>query len=335
MFANVAVCQTVAVENGENGKGFGWMFRHKGSCYVILPEHVAGRHPRITLTSSAPVLTGTGTVSKPFWPAIDLAIATVRGAIEDRCTSSLSDLVLTPEERAGRMAQLERLTPVGELMRDPITIDDFTYLTFSARRREDGKAIRRGTSGAFAFIDNTPVGMAIRSADDATGRFIRSDEIHLHVNRYLNEILAPRAMEVGNAQDLPGSLPLIFRGTSAPPVNPQYAPENLLGAGSYVFDLSDRVTIEFEFPGEQASAVSRVVVTAPAEGGYSLPREIFIEMSPFASGGRYFALGRFQVGFDGVLDTGRVASRNARRLRLTILNAWSEGPLAIDAVQAF
>ncbi len=325
----------MAIENGENGKGFGWMFLHKGSCYVVLPEHVAGRHPRITLTSSAPVVTGTGTVSKPFWPGIDLAIATVRGAIEDRCSNSLADLVLTPEERAGRAAQLERLTPVGEVLRDPITIDDFTYLTFSARRREDGRAIRRGTSGAFAFIGNTPVGMAIRSPDDATGRFIRSDEIHLHVNRYLSEILAPRSLDGGSVQNLPGSLPLVFRRTSAPPVNPQYAPENLLGPGSYVFDLSGRVTIEFQFLDEQVSVVSRVVVTAPTEGGYSLPREILIEISPFASGDRYFSLGRFQVGFDGILDTGRVASRNARWLRLTVLNAWSEGPLAIDAVQAF
>ncbi|MBI6630810.1 hypothetical protein [Pontibaca salina] len=327
--------QTVAVENGDNGKGYGWMFRHKSVCYVILPEHVAGRHPRITLTSSAPALTGTGTVSKPFWEGIDLAIATVRGAIEERCSGTLSDLALTPVERASRTAQLERLTSAGEVMRDPITIDHFTYRTFTARRRQDGKAIRQGTSGAFAFVGNKPVGMAIKSPEDTTGLFIRSDEIHLNVNRYVNEIRAPRAVAADTVPSMPGALPLVLRRTSAPPINPQYAPENLLGAGPYVFDLSGRVTIEFDIPGEGVSVISRVLITAPSGGDYSLPHEIFVEVSPFPGGGRYFALGRFQMGFDGVLDTGRVASRNARRLRLTVLNAWSDGPVAIEEVRAF
>ncbi|MBK0328407.1 hypothetical protein I5535_14045 [Rhodobacteraceae bacterium F11138] len=333
--SSVAASQTVAVENADNGKGFGWMFRHQGACYVVLPEHVAGRHPRITLTSSAPVLTGTGFVSKPFWEGIDLAIATVRGGIADRCSRSLSDLALTPQERASRTAYLERLTPVGEVMRDPLTIGAFTYLTFAARRQEDGKAIRRGTSGAFAFVGNTPVGMAIKSPDDETGFFMRSDEIHLNVNRYLNTVASAGGTSQGDDPSATGTLPLAFLRTSAPPVNPLYAPENLLGPGPYVFKLSGRTMIEFEIPGESASPVSRVRATTPTEGGFSVPREIFIEVSPFVNGGRFFALGRFQMGFDGILDTGRIAPRNARRLRLTVLNAWSEGPLAIDEVQAY
>src|SRR6056297_1355554 len=64
--ANLALAQTVSVENEAGEFGFGWMFAHRGSCYVILPAHVAGDSFFLTLRSAAPVASGSATVIRLF-----------------------------------------------------------------------------------------------------------------------------------------------------------------------------------------------------------------------------------------------------------------------------
>ena len=76
----------------------------------------------------------------------------------------------------------------------------------------------------------------------------------------------------------------------------------------------------------------RLIVQSDPGSGYALPREILVEFSPLDSGGRFFPVGRFTMGQDGLMDTGVMGARNARRIRITIISAWSEGPVSIRRV---
>ena len=173
------VAQTVNVQNGLNENGFGWMFRSGGTCYAVMPRHVAGPLPRVTLTTAAPVANGSGSVIHPFWPGLDLSIAVVRGGIEARCTETLDRLDLS--RRAGRAAraELHRLDPTGEEERIAISLERRNYLTIDGEVATNNAEIYQGTSGAFAFVGEEPIGMAITSDDPKRLVLMRSEELSL------------------------------------------------------------------------------------------------------------------------------------------------------------
>jgi hypothetical protein len=330
-----AGAQTVALESAGQA-GYGWMFRQRAICYVIFPEHVAGIEFEVTALSSAPVETGTGTVIRPFWEGIDLAVAVLRGGIEDRCEADLSDLVAPLPGNAAALAQLERLSVTGETVRDPLHISEARYLTFTAALATGGDPVQQGNSGAFAFVGGRPIGMAYRSADNASAIFMRSEEIHMNVARYLSEhgntFAAPAPRRP--FEPLEGSLPLALERVSAPPVESRFAPENTLREGTYVFDLQGRAQLVYRIEGGPGT-MSRVAMTAPVTEEHTLPREVLVEVSPTEDGARWFFVGRYEMGPDGVLDTGPAQRRRARMVRLTVVSAWQPGPVGIGRVSVY
>jgi len=151
--ANAALSQTVRVQNMEGEFGHGWMFDHRGTCYVILPGHVAGDGPFLTIWSAAPVATGSGTIIRPFWDGIDLALAVAREGIRARCVEDIERLEAPAAARRATRAQLEKLTDTGEIDRAQLTIEDRRYLTFFGTTPGEA-GIGGGTSGAFAQSKN-------------------------------------------------------------------------------------------------------------------------------------------------------------------------------------
>lgn len=339
--ANPATAQSVRVQNGQGEWGFGWMFGHAGICHVVMPRHVAQpddapfAYPKVTVSTAAPVVTDGATIDAPFWEGIDLATAVVdAGPLDARCTASLSDLEPTRETRATTRASLVRVTGVGEVARHPLRVGDWEYLTFQGELMDDGASIAQGTSGAFAFVGDRPIGMALTSTGERQATFMRSEEIAINVGRRLAEVgqtfVGRRAAE--DRAPIAGD-GIAVRAVSAnlPALLPQYEAENVLGEGLFVAEPTGPLEITLRLGGDAAQAVRRVRMTAPQEG-YAVPRSISVLVDAGEGGHRFRPWTGGQMRPDGVFDTGLLAPRNARWVRLRITDAWGSGAVALDRV---
>ncbi|MBE9636313.1 hypothetical protein [Salipiger mangrovisoli] len=342
-YPTLAVSQMVSVLNGEGEHGYGFMFAHNGNCYVALPRHVAGPEylPRINLSTAAPVVSGTGSVLRPFWEGIDLALAVASEALHPQCTASLADFSPSRSALTAATAQLLRLQPDGSEDRVQIVIENRGYLSFVGRVAPgEPREIAQGTSGAFAFSRGEPIGMALTSDDPTRATFMRVEEIGINLERYLSQSggapLQPPKIDAGPTAESPeGRLPLVLVSSSVPAVNPTLAPENMLGDGMFVFEPARRMIFDFRFEPDEAKPLKRLRLTAPAGGSYAVPKNVLIQASIDVEGAGFSTLFRTQFSPDGVLDTGDVAPRFVRRLRVIVLDTWADGQVAIDRVSAW
>lgn len=335
---SISSAQTVAVQNGPE-RGHGWMFLDGGVCYLILPRHLAEPLGRMRVRTAAPVAEANAFGRTPFWPGIDLAVATVDDRLRPRCTGSLADLDLPAALLDVRTAQLERLTGAGEIERTTLTVGDRTYLTFNGVVPE-GERVAEGTSGAFAFASGRPIGMAVTSDGDRRAQFIRAGEIRINVARWLREHGRPFSAEMtaGPTGELDQSdLPIRFESASTPPVEPGYVGENLTQKdGIYVAQAQGgSITLLFRLgDGSAAVPLSQVMIDVPPGTGFAVPQDVLIEFSAREDGQSMRIFARGEMGLDGRFISDRLAPRNARWLRVRILNAWDPGPVAIGRVRA-
>ncbi|MEP4037536.1 hypothetical protein [Pseudophaeobacter sp.] len=332
--------QTVSVQNGLGEYGFGWMFNRNGTCYVVMPKHVAGPFPAVTIFTSAPVQHTSATVIAPFWPEIDLALGVARGGIAERCTAKLDDLVIRKTDLAHHTADLLRLSPTGEINRNQIEVRDRTYLEFTGRITDESSDIGQGTSGAFAFVKGRPVGMAITSDDPNQARFIRSGEILIHIRRFLDEqggVYSPPVMdettEHQNESGHSDALPLRFISSTVAPINPMHAPENLTSDGRFIFESSSLMSLVFGF--EKTLQVSRILAVGQPSNQQTIPKTLLLRTSVDPDGKRFSSWMRAEMGPDGVLDTGALQPRNMRFLELRILDTWGSGDVVLNNVTAY
>lgn len=314
------------------------MFLDGGACYLILPRHLAEPLGRMQIRTAAPVVETTAFGRTPFWPGIDLAVATVDETLRPRCTGSLDDLDLPDALLDVRAAQLERLSGAGEIERTALTIGNRTYLTFNGVVAE-GESVAKGTSGAFAFASSRPIGMAVTSDGDRRATFIRSGEIRINVARWLQEHGRPfSARETADrlTEFDDTDLPLRFETASSPPVEPGYVGENLTQAdGIYVTQPEGGISLLFRLgDGADAVPLSQVIIEAPPGAGFAVPRDLMIEFSARDDGQSMRIFDRGQMGLEGEFVSDRRAPRNARWLRIRILSAWDPGPVAIGRVRA-
>ncbi|MFG6661480.1 hypothetical protein [Sulfitobacter sp. 915] len=328
--------QTVSVANDMGENGYGWMFRSQGTCYVITPRHVAGELPRISVTSAAPVLNGTGTVFRPFWPDLDLAIAVVRGGIEERCTASLDRLDISRTAGNAGSAQLLRLSASGELLRHRLDLTRRDYLTWQATLAEANGSVYQGTSGAFAFVGHEPIGMAIESENVNSLRLMRAAEIYMNVARFLEEeggTVTAGSAPVHEAKADEVRLELV--STTAPPTAPRHAAENLLTDGSYVFEPVRNTEIIFRVEGDAAATLSHIRITSPNDGAHTMPKDILVMTDASMDGERFRTWVRGQMAPDGQFDSGRTAPRNARWIKVLILNTRAVGSVAVEQISLY
>jgi hypothetical protein len=330
--------QTVAVQNGTQ-QGHGWMFAEDGACYLILPRHLAEPLGRMRIRTAAPVAEGTAFGRTPFWPEIDLAIATVDPSLRPRCTGELADLDLPGALRDTRSAQLERLSGAGEVERAPLTIGNRTYLTFDGVVPE-GTRVARGTSGSFAFVQGRPLGMVITADGEQQAKFIRSGEIRIHVARWLEEhgrpFSAPAPATAATATTSEADLPIRFVNSSVLPLQDDFAGSNLtLDDGIFVAEPQGGISLTFRLGnGTAAVPLAQVLIQAPSGIGFATPRDLLIEFSAREDGLSMRPFARGQMGLDGAYATARQAPQNARWLRVRVLNAWDAGPVALGRVRA-
>lgn len=332
--ANSVDAQGVRIQNGEGAWGYGWMFQHAGNCYAALPRHVAGEfYPKVTISTSAPVISDQAIVIRPFWEGFDLAIAVLdRGPLDSRCSAKLEDLRASSSTRSSGTALLLRITPAGEEERLPLTIGDRPYLTFEGEVTREGDRIGQGTSGAFAFVNGRPIGMAYETIGTTGATFMRSEEIAMNLERFLSEQGAAFTAEPIPGPKAPPENTVTLRDASANvlPVLPQFGPENLLGEGLFVAKPNGRVELTFRVDSASAEGVSRIRLSAPTNDSYAVPKSIAIYLDAGEAGDRYRFWTQGQMGPNGVFDTGPLAARNTRWVRIIILSAWDEGNIALE-----
>lgn len=309
------------------------MFEHASSCYVALPEHVAGRalFNKVTVATSAPVATAQATVIRPFWQGVDLAIGVIQtGALSQRCIAKLSDLSPTARTRAAARGLLLRVNALGEEVRDSVDIINREFLTFTAQLQGSGKTITQGTSGAFVFVEGKPIGMALESDDPTRGVFMHADEIEWNINRFLTQQgggFTQLDSETEPSQ-LTGCLDFQVVSTSIPPTLPQYGVENLFSEGEYVFPPNAPLDLVLRSASFEVQPVSRVILQSPSGTDSALPKDISVSFDASREGARFRFWTSGQMRPDGQFDTTKLGARNAQWLKVSIRNYWSSRPEA-------
>jgi len=337
-FVSMSSAQTVAVQNGPE-RGHGWMFLDGGACYLVLPRHLAEPLGRMRVRTAAPVVEGSAFGRTPFWPGIDLAVATVDDRLRPRCTGSLDDLDPPAAFLDVRTAQLERLSGAGEIERTTVIVGDRTYLTFNGVVPE-GERVAEGTSGSFAFASGLPIGMAVTSDGDRRAQFIRAGEIRINVARWLEEHGRPLSAGIDPTLDHEtteaAELPIRFVSASVEPINAAHGGSNLTREdGIFLAEARRGLSILFQLgDGTAAVPLRQIIVEAPAGSGYATPREIIIEFSARPDQLSMRTFRRAQMGLDGRYESEPQAPQNARWLQITVLNGWDTGPVALSRVSA-
>lgn len=326
-----AASQTVAVQSGQE-QGHGFLVRQGGACYLLLPKHVAAGRRNVTVFSAAPVEHSGAFVETPFWEGMDLAIGVVRGTLERRCVRNLSDLDASVRPEEGARAQLLRLRPSGEPERIDMVVTDSRYLTLEAEIADGRSELFKGTSGAFLFAGDAPLGMIVEALSPTRGRFIRIEEIFHNVNRRIDRrsgfAVADAPAPAPAEED---ALPFRFMSATLPPVDPDNSEANLHGPGAYVFRLTRPNRIAFRLDGADSEVVSRVTIRAAVDGVAGPARDVRIDVSTMEDGSRPRSFATAEMGPDGVLDIRRSQTR-ALWVFVTIASGWTSPVIGVESV---
>lgn len=332
-FSATLPAQTVSVQSNDH-RGHGFLFRYLGTCHVVMPKHVANGQRRVRVFSSAPVENSGSVVDAPFWTGLDIAVGTIRGPLEERCTFALDDLLPDREANDGAVLELLRIRESGEIERLPMVVTKGEYLTFEAETRSSDANIFKGTSGAFVFDGDEPLGMAVEALSGSSARFIRSEEIHMNIQRRLGRRIEPTATGAAESATIevnPDDLDFKVMWTTLPPLYPDQGEENIGGDGSYVFDLTKPNTIALKLAKESVGPVSRVLIQTSTDSKFALPRDLTVELSPTENGARRLPPRSGIMGADGLLDV-RLSPTLARWIYITVRSGQDTGSVAIDRV---
>ena len=89
--------------------------------------------------------------------------------------------------------------------------------------------------------------------------------------------------------------------------------------------------ITLRLQGAGPHGVGRVRLTAPG-GAYAVPRNIAVFLDAGTTGDRFRFWTQGRMTQEGSFDTGQLAARNARWVRIVLRDAWSSGEIALDQV---
>jgi len=271
---------------------------------------------------------------------MDLAVAVIdRGLLDDRCTAMLDDFQQTSRTRGASIAQLHRITDAGEEERLPLQITNRSYLTLTAQLTRAGDRIGQGTSGAFAFVGEIPIGMALAHDDPSRATFLRAEEIGMHLTRYLDSqgfefrvaSAQPNTGAAGEPEAAASGLGARAVIANLSPTLPQHSAENLLSDGAFISRPTGPLEITIRLDSDAPTGLSRLQISALTDG-YAVPRDVVVQTDATENGAQFRFWTQGQMTPDGVFDTGPLAPRNARWVRVLIRSAWSAGDIALDRV---
>ena len=338
-----ASAQPVSIDRG-NGQGF--VFQHRGNCYLMLPAHVHGRRMRITFSTSAPITSGDAIIFQTFAPSLDLSLAYVQTKLDDRCKSRWDDLSrnIQPFLSGATRATLVRVDPAGNEQRDGMTITSSDAFTINASVAGAASAdeVYQGTSGAILLIGDTIVGMAVQSPDPHQAVFVRVDEIVARLSRLL-DARQPAQTQPPNDPELTAgglcgasTIKIAAVQCSTEADIAEHGCSNLAaGGGPVSFPAGSRnVCIEVDFAGKNAIPLKQVVLgTSLDDSSYAAPQTVLMEVDSSNAAPHWRRFGQADMSPVGTFDFPNAAAPYARRLKLTFLSTWNDKfPMRLDCI---
>lgn len=297
-------------------KGQGFAVSHQGNCYVILPEHVHGKGRALTLSTGSPPVVGEASVFHSFAPGMDLSVAYVTGGLEGRCKDRFADLPRNIDGLIGPNGAVTyvRVSAAGAVERVVARVISMLYETMEVEVAEASDAtVFRGTSGAFVFAGDTPVGMIVRAPDDRHAEVLRIDAIVGRLQRLLaggiggaqaNPGEEPPATVVAQESGLGGKAAAITR-CSAEPVSPDNGCWAMAsGAAPLIVPPgSVPLVIEIELDGDVASPVSLIRIRSDVnEGAATPPKTVLVERTAGGDRPAWLSFGRGDMSPLGSLE---------------------------------
>ncbi|WP_147126466.1 hypothetical protein [Shimia ponticola] len=334
-----ATAQAVRIEAAELGQGF--ILKEDGICWALLPRHLLDETGLISVeTSPAPSTLGSGEAYADFWDGMDFAVGYVgQAAGAASCTASLDGIEQTSASAGTNLSgTLRFVEPGGALVQYPMHIvETLNHKTFVAEFRNPAQTAFQGMSGAFLFVEDHPIGMAVRTPEGQRQmEFIRIEEIAFATRRWLDG----RARTVVAAIDTPDDgladvgdrrhqLTLVSYNTA--PTAAELGPEGLAREdGAYHFDFDEVVRLTFGFEDGEGQGIQRVRIVSEGTGAKPLTVRVMVDPSNDQSSPQQFNRG--QMSPDGLFDTGIRSERFARWVTILIESVQGQGPVRIDQI---
>ena len=328
--------------------GSGFLFNHRGNCFVILPTHLHGQlREGIAVSAPGGREIGTATVFYVAPDEVDLSVGFVRGSIANDCGPDWNRLPRRLNETlsVGDAALLKRARQASTEGRRVLV----HTVTFDRIRLEaaPGEAddLYGGTSGSVVFADDVPIGIVLEAETRAEVYALRMDEIVNRVSRYMGEVQngpicgagdLPDDMIAGCPPPAPSGPGLRFEvlSWSTHPVGGAQDPVAMAaGQGPYVAPIGPGRPIVIEIGLTEADRLHRVqILSLPSDGAF-VPKSIDIVSDP--TGGPIRRPNPFparDMAPDGNYDN-QVGERFARTVTIHVTSTWGGGsPARIDKI---
>ncbi len=340
-FVHAAAARVVGVEDGA---GSGFLFSHRGNCFLILPSHVHGNYRTgIRVDTQAGGAIGSADIVYQAPGEADISLALVKGGVTRDCGPEWGDLPrsLSGVLEIGRIAIIERARQrSAEGRRVVVHSTDFRQVRLVPAEGE-APDLFGGTSGATVLLDGTPIAMVLKAeAADAVWA-IRMDEIVNLLARFMGEV--PPVQSCGEgvlSAACPESRapaegdPFEMLAWSVHPVKEAADPSEMVaGDAPYVAPLVPGEPIVLELALTETDRLSRVRIVSEPTEGVAIPKDIEI-VTDVSDGAirRPNPMPRRDMSPDGVYDN-RVGERFARTVTIRITSSWGGGsPVRIDRI---
>lgn len=329
----------------EHGAGSGFLFNHRGNCFVIMPSHVHGRFSDdISVDSYQSGAIGSADIVYRVPAQADISLGLVRGAVTEDCEPDWSTLPrsLSGELDVGQIGIIERARQQSvEGRRVQLHSKDFTHIRLVPAEGEQADLFG-GTSGATVFMAGTPVGMVLEAESADAAWALRMDEIVNLLARFMGEVATVKpACDAGvsstSCQVPVASVvgdPYEVTGWSAHPVDGAADPTALArGEGPYIAPLAADEPIVIRLALKETDRLRQISILSEPGDGAAVPQNIEIVTDTSDGGrGRPNPMPRRDMSPDGSYDN-RVGERFARYVEIRITSSWGGGsPIRIDRI---
>ncbi len=332
-FALPAAAADVALVDDELGQAV--LFKNRGLCYAVLPNHVSADRNRIALSVPNPAEVGGAEI---FWrdPENDVALAYVEGELAQRCQiefttmrRDLSDLLQTAE------AGMVKSVHFGGAFFDRIGVNlvdvDENFVSIKTSDAGIDADVMQGLSGAMLSVRGTLTGIAIDASSTGEARFLRMDRIATMIGRNLSddhpstrEIATPEAglgfrVTGFESGDKAGVIALEPGSLSAP----------------WVADWTGKsIAFEITLSNDALVPIKQIRMRSLLSKETTSPRRVAVEIDRGMPGNAYWTkLATPDMSPTGVFEA-PTGGTVGRRLRLRIMDVWQpDRPVRIDGLR--
>lgn len=336
-----AMAEPVSINRGI---GLGFVFKHRGNCYLILPDHVRQGLTRLSLATAAPSAIGDAEIFRSYAPDVDLAVGIVTSGLSERCTDRFDTLRtdLQPLLDSANTAQLVRVDAGGLEMRDDMVITSFDFESITARVDVTSAAeIYQGSSGGILRVGNAIIGMAIQSPGIEEAFFLRADEIAARLGRLLDTgpttftAQLPLVATTAALRCPAGTIAIASIQCNLEPPTPDLACSNLLAGGAAAFPPSQVAPrLVLDLPGDAAMPVGMITLGSSGEAPTAtMPKAILIEVSSTPGTPRWRRYAAGDMPPTGLFRAANGAGPYATQIAITLQSSWDASlPTALDCI---